>query len=93
MLKQYRKKVLIAFGGLFLIGGLLLSGCSTANKVTAEKTGAQLWGENCVRCHNAPSPPAFSDVQWETVALHMRIRANLTKEEVDKIVEFLKMAN
>ncbi len=93
MLTQHRKKIYVILASLFLMGSLVLAGCSTANKITAEKTGAQLWGENCVRCHNAPSPPAFSDVQWETIALHMRVRANLTQEEVEKIVEFLKMAN
>ncbi len=76
-----------------LVGGAALSSCSGSQALVSEKTGAQLWGENCVRCHNAPTPPAFNDYQWETIAVHMRVRASLTEEEVNKIVEFLKMAN
>lgn len=69
-----------------------VSSCRTS-QVIAMKSGAQLWGENCVRCHNVPSPSIYSDKQWELVTSHMRLRANLTKEETIKITEFLKTAN
>lgn len=58
-----------------------------------EKSGAQLWGETCNRCHIAPSPADYNDTDWETISLHMRIRANLTEYESKKIEEFLKSAN
>jgi mono/diheme cytochrome c family protein len=54
------------------------------------KSGAQLWAENCVRCHNIRSPSSYSPAQWEVVMMHMRVRANLTPEEHKKILEFLK---
>lgn len=57
------------------------------------KSGAQIWGENCIRCHNVASPATFSDVQWDVAAMHMQIRANLTTDEVKKVVAFLKSAN
>ncbi len=83
--------------GLLILVVVLVTGwvigCASNKALVTEKSGAQLWGENCVRCHNAPSPPAFNDYQWETIAVHMRVRASLTEEEVQKIVEFLKMAN
>ena len=72
---------------------LFFAGCTSSENITYSKSGAQLWGQNCVRCHNAPSPSAFSDRQWETIGQHMRIRANLTAKQTDKIVEFLKLAN
>ncbi len=88
------KKLALTFVlGLIVIGSGVLVSCSGSSQLVSEKTGAQLWGENCVRCHNAPTPPAFNDYQWETIAIHMRVRASLTDEEVTKIVEFLKMAN
>lgn len=49
---------------------------------------AQLWTENCVRCHNIRSPSTYSDAEWEVAMHHMRIRANLTTEEHRKILEF-----
>ena len=52
-----------------------------------------MWGENCIRCHNMPSPADFTDVQWQTVGLHMEDRANLTGVEAEKIVDFMKSAN
>lgn len=58
-----------------------------------EKSGAQLWGETCNRCHIAPSPADYNDTDWETISLHMRVRANLTEKESKKIEEFLKSAN
>jgi hypothetical protein len=78
----------------------LVIGCSTANQPGtasadaatphAPKGGAELWAENCVRCHNIRSPGSYSPAQWEVVMMHMRVRANLTPEEHKKILEFLK---
>ena len=56
----------------------------------AEKSGAQLWAENCIRCHNIRSPSNYSPAQWDVVMMHMRVRANLTPEEHKKILAFLK---
>jgi hypothetical protein len=55
--------------------------------------GAQLWAENCIRCHNIRNPASLSDRQWEIVLHHMRVRANLTTREHELILEFLKAAN
>ncbi len=64
----------------------LVFGCATnkqSGEVAAgttpsstEKSGAQLWAENCIRCHNIRSPGSLSP--------------NLTPEEHKKILEFLK---
>ncbi len=80
---------------------LLSAGCRTkkekeGGQITSskiEKGGAQLWAENCTRCHNFRSPGEFSDAQWDTIVHHMRVRANLTAKEHEKIVEFLKAGN
>lgn len=58
-----------------------------------EKSGAVLWGEHCSRCHNTPDPSAFSDVQWEAIGTHMRIRAGITAKDANKIIEFLQQSN
>ncbi len=70
----------------------LLSGCA-ANTRLASKPGAQLWGENCGRCHNIRPITSYDDPQWEVVTLHMRTRAGLTGDEARKIAEFLKASN
>jgi mono/diheme cytochrome c family protein len=57
------------------------------------QSGAQLWADNCSRCHNIRPPDYYSDAQWTVVVHHMRLRANLTGEESRKITEFLQASN
>jgi cytochrome c5 len=66
---------------------------ATATSAVAQTSGAQLWSENCMRCHNLRSPETYSSTQWEVAVHHMRLRANLTGEETEKITAFLKSAN
>ena len=74
-------------------GSIFIQSCASSKEIIANKSGAQLWGENCIRCHNTPSPADFNDEQWKTVGLHMQDRANLTLDETKKIVIFLQSAN
>ncbi|WP_439882770.1 c-type cytochrome [Pontibacter sp. MBLB2868] len=82
---------------LFLISGVLfvvvvVNSCSPTAAVN-EKPGAQLWAENCQRCHNTPPPNVYDDKQWDAVTTHMQIRAYLTKEEAEKVKAFLQESN
>lgn len=82
----------ILLGISVLSAVLSISSCATSNSV-ADKAGVQLWTENCNRCHNSPSPADFSDVKWERIGTHMQVRANLTQDEVKKIIDFMQSAN
>jgi hypothetical protein len=62
-------------------------------ELRVKKGGAQLWAENCRRCHNLRAPTSYSADQWEVAVNHMRIRAGLTAEEARMITEFLKAAH
>jgi len=88
------KKIPIVIA-IIVVGAVahFISSCSTGGNLAESKSGAQLWGENCIRCHNIPSPKTFSDVEWDVAVLHMRMRANLTEHEAVSIAEFLKTAN
>ena len=91
--------------GIFslLMAVVIVAGCSTPATRSAKSTatpepkiapsGAQLWSESCQHCHNFRSPGTYNDAQWEVIMLHMRVRANLTAVESQKILEFLKSAN
>jgi len=87
-----KKQIVMSVFGLLTILFIVVS-CSTTNHISEAKSGAQLWGENCLRCHNAPSPESFSDAEWDVAVMHMRVRANLTEPEAVKIAAFLKSAN
>ena len=78
----------IMIGGLGILVAVIMNSCVESQKVAA-KSGAQLWAENCQRCHNTPSPTAFSHDQWITIGMHMQTRAQLTDKEREKIVSFL----
>ena len=82
------KKYYITFAMVAAIAAII-SSCASTQKIT-EKTGNVLWQENCLHCHNAPPSTAFTSAQWETIGMHMEVRANLTETETTKIVEFLK---
>jgi hypothetical protein len=88
-LLQYKKLTIITAIGVLSSIVLILNGCAASQKIEA-KSGAQLWAENCQRCHNTPSPSTFSPEQWETVGMHMQTRALITEKEREKIVAFLK---
>ncbi|MGC8750714.1 c-type cytochrome [Hydrotalea sp.] len=84
------KKITIALVAVFSIVAVLsINGCAPT-KAVAAKSGAQLWAENCQRCHNTPSPASYSAEQWETIGMHMQTRALITEAERKKIVDFLK---
>jgi len=80
---------LIIVAAVAVLAALVLNSCAASQQVKA-RSGAQLWVENCQRCHNTPSPSSFSHDQWITVGMHMQTRAHLTDAERDKIVAFLR---
>ena len=81
---------------LIILIALIISGCAilldscAPTKDIAEKSGAQLWGENCNRCHNAPSQEQYSKDQWNIIGNHMKLKAGITNEEMTKIVAYLR---
>jgi hypothetical protein len=86
------------FGILAIVVGVLatltFASCSVEQAAAYKnRSGAQLWGENCIRCHSTPSPSSYNDVDWSTIELHMKVRANLTADESKKIFDFLRTAN
>ena len=89
LLFSKKLSVLSLLVSLIVLMIAILNSCTASQKVQS-KSGAQLWAENCQRCHNIPSPSTFSPEKWETIGMHMQSRALLTDKERDKIVAFLK---
>ena len=82
-----RNTIIISVAALLTIGISIVS--CVSSKIT-DKSGTQLWGENCQRCHNTPPSSAFTNTQWEVINTHMRQRAMLTETEYKKITEFMQ---
>ena len=91
-LSQPGKTVSVVFIAAVTAVMLLINSC-VESKAVAAKSGAQLWAENCQRCHNIPPANTFSQDQWKTVGMHMQTRALITDNERDKIVAFLQQSN
>ena len=63
----------------------------TTTSVKAEPlSGAELWTLNCNRCHMARSPSEFTAAQWQTILMHMRVRANLPAAQARELQKFLQ---
>ncbi len=100
MLKRMFKNRSVQFVslGIAAAGFALAAGCqenSSAKPTTmaATKGGAQLWSDNCMRCHNLRPPTQFSNSEWQIIVHHMRIRGNLTGQEERDILAFIQSAN
>jgi cytochrome c1 len=85
------KKIIILLSTIAMSVAILV-GCAPTQLI-ADKSGAQLWGENCSRCHNSPTMDQYNKDQWEVIGNHMKIRANITDQEAQKIVAFLQGEN
>jgi mono/diheme cytochrome c family protein len=57
------------------------------------RTGAQMWIDNCGRCHNYRPPSEYTDAQWAVVLHHMRLRVPLTGQQQRLILKYLQDSN
>ena len=83
-----RNTIIIILAFMVLVSPLLIESC-VSTKI-ANKSGTELWSENCQRCHNAPPISAFTSMQWEVINTHMKQRAMLTDVEYKKVLNFLQ---
>ncbi len=54
------------------------------------RQGAREWGAYCGACHNARPAAERTPQEWDTLMLHMRVRANLPEADARALLEFLK---
>jgi mono/diheme cytochrome c family protein len=64
-----------------------------AQESAAVAEGARVYGTTCGRCHNPRSPLERSDRDWVTIINHMRVRANMTGDQVRNVLAFLQATN
>ncbi|GAC1312628.1 MAG: hypothetical protein NVSMB24_34490 [Mucilaginibacter sp.] len=83
-----KKRTWVMITVFVIILSIVTNSCMES-KMMADKSGAQLWAENCQRCHNTPPSGSFSHEQWIIIGMHMQTRAQLTEKEKNKIVAFL----
>jgi hypothetical protein len=62
----------------------------TTQAKTEPLSGAELWTLNCSRCHMSRSPGEFTAAQWQTILMHMRVRANLPADQAKELQKFFQ---
>lgn len=92
-----KNKTLVIIG--ILIAFTLILVFITLTDVSAEKpkktelSGAELWSQNCGRCHNYRSIHEFNDPQWDIIVNHMRVVGNIPGDQSKAILKFLQDTN
>ncbi len=56
----------------------------------AKLTGSELYQIHCSRCHTERYPTEFNSREWQTIMMHMRVRANLPAVQAKEILNYLK---
>ena len=84
------KKIIAAVLMIAVIATItfLISSCA-ATKDT-QTSGSDLWSNYCGRCHNAPPSSMYTSEQWTVLGTHMKMRAQIRDDEMQKIVAFLQ---
>ena len=85
------------FGIALALGSVIVAGAVTivaakdagATPMKNKLTGEQLFAMNCNRCHTERYPTEFSKVQWKTLLMHMRVRANLPPAQAQAIYKYM----
>jgi hypothetical protein len=100
-MKRIRSKVLLV-GICLTIAGIstynLLSPTVYAGPGTAPEkpiaksglSGAELYAIHCNRCHPERYATEFTPGQWQTIMIHMRVRANLPADQAREILKYLQ---
>ena len=91
---HFSSKGMLAVGLSFLLlpfsSSLLADGHVSPGDFT---NGANVWRDNCGRCHNIRDARELRDDQWYSTAFHMRLRGGLTGQETRDVIAFLTASN
>lgn len=89
IMKRYMKLT-----ALFAVVAIIVSfAISSVGLAGSSLTGEKVYNQNCSHCHAERQATERTDLQWKIIAAHMRVRANLTAEEAQKVLEYLQSAN
>jgi mono/diheme cytochrome c family protein len=99
MNKYTLKKIPLFLGLLIMIVSIPLVDQAYAQVADKEEikvnelNGAELWAQNCGRCHNFRAPQEYNGVQWDIIVAHMRQIAGLPGAQARAISKFLREAS
>jgi len=77
----------------FVVAAMFIGMIFVAAVSAKSLDGAQVFRDNCTKCHSERSPMEKTDAEWNIVVLHMRTIAGLTAKESKAVLKFLKANN
>ncbi|WP_297528741.1 c-type cytochrome [Thiohalobacter sp.] len=95
-MKTEIRNLVLGLGSLLMVSVSALPALAAENVKDMEgdfARGAQVWVNNCTRCHNARDPREFRDDLWRPIVFHMRIRGGLTGQDTRDVLKFLQESN
>jgi len=60
---------------------------------TPQLDGATVYAWSCGSCHSERRPKEHTDADWQVIATHMRVRANLTAPQARAVLDYLQENN
>jgi len=87
------KHVWARVSGLALAFALVASTVAAQDEPTEKelfRRGAKIWPYYCGHCHNARPGGEFNRLEWDTLMLHMRVRANLPAKDAEALRVYLR---
>jgi hypothetical protein len=84
------RRATAAAGNKQQVGSTNSGSANVAVKPARLLSGAELYSMHCARCHPERYPNERTSAQWKTVAMHMRVRANLPAEHIRKLLKYLQ---
>jgi hypothetical protein len=88
-----RARLAVAVASAIFASAVVVSIAKDAADATPPKkklTGEQLYAVNCERCHNERYPTERTKAEWNTIMIHMRVRANLPAGQAREILKYLQ---
>src|SRR5471032_3100159 len=88
-----RASLAIAAASAIFAGAVAISvakDAADAGHAKKKLTGEQLYAMNCERCHSERYPTERTKVEWNTLMMHMRVRANLPASQAREILKYLQ---
>ena len=75
---------------LIAAGLLGAASLTTPTALQAQRSGVDIWSQNCGKCHTFQPPNRYTANNWETIMVSMAQTARLTDQDADAVLEFLK---
>lgn len=73
-----------------LVGVLAIATLLSPTESVAQRSGPEIWGAVCGRCHLIQPPNRYTAKDWESIGIHMTVTARLTTAQAEAVLAFLR---